>query len=50
MLSQQGYIACVDGRGTDLKVLLQKSGLKKRIRKYEVDQIDAAKLLEIMPM
>jgi hypothetical protein len=27
----------------DLKVPLQKSGLKKRIRKYEVDQIDAAK-------
>jgi dipeptidyl-peptidase-4 len=42
MLSQQGYTACVDGRGTGFKGAAFKKVTQLQLGKYEVeDQIDA---------
>jgi dipeptidyl-peptidase-4 len=44
MLTQQGYIVCVDGRGTGFKGADFKKVTQLELGKYEVeDQIDAAK-------
>jgi dipeptidyl-peptidase-4 len=45
MLTQQGYIVPVDGRGTDIRRLISKV-TQLELGKYKVeDQIDAAKVI-----